>query len=178
MTERYDAIVVGGGVMGCAALHYLAERGLNKTILFERDALASGSTGRSMTILRMHYSNRVTTEMAWWSRAVIADFDNVAGAPSGFRQNEWLLFPGAGNGAAARRNVELAQSVGVETEALNIDDASSRWPYMDFGGNDCIVYEPKSGFADSHLVTTGFANSATKARGCNQTWYDSSRNPA
>ncbi len=162
MTERYDAIVVGGGVMGCAALHYLAERGLNKTILFERDALASGSTGRSMTILRMHYSNRVTTEMAWWSRAVIADFDNVAGAPSGFRQNEWLLFPGAGNGAAARRNVELAQSVGVETEALNIDDASSRWPYMDFGGNDCIVYEPKSGFADSHLVTTGFANSARK----------------
>ena len=164
MSENYDAIVVGGGVMGCATLHYLADLGVTNTLLLERDTLASGSTGRSMTILRMHYSNRVTTEMAWWSRAVIADFENVTGTPSGLRQNEWLLLPGSGNEGAARQNVKLAQSVGVETEVLDVDEASVRWPYMRFGDNDCIVWEGKSGFADSHLVTTGLADSA-RARG-------------
>lgn len=160
MSENYDAIVIGGGVMGCATLHYLADRGVTNTILLERDTLASGSTGRSMTILRMHYSNRVTTEMAWWSRGVMADFEAEVGTPSGYRQNDWLLFPGVGNADAARKNVDLAKSVGVETEVFDVDEVSRRWPYMEFGDNECIVWEGKAGFADSHLVTSGFANSA------------------
>ncbi len=164
MRERYDAIVVGGGVMGCAALHYLAQLGVTNAILLERDTLASGSTGRSMTILRMHYSNRVTTEMAWWSRGVMADFESVTGGSSGLQENEWLLLPGKGNEDAALTNVELAKSVGVETEVIGIDEASRRWPYMRFDEGDCIVWEGKSGFADSHLVTTGFAESA-RAKG-------------
>lgn len=151
-------------MMGCATLYYLAELGVTKTLLLERDTLASGSTGRSMTILRMHYSNRVTTEMAWWSRGVMANFEDEVGSPSGYQQNDWLLFPGSGNEDAARINVNLAQSIGVETEALNIDDVSRRWPYMQFGDSECIVWEGKAGFADSHLVTSGFANSA-RSRG-------------
>ena len=164
LSETFDTVVIGGGVMGCATLHYLAELGVTNTLLLERDTLASGSTGRSMTILRMHYSNRVTTEMAWWSRGVIANFEDRVGSPSGYRQNDWLLLPGPGNEKAARINVKLAQSVGVETEALDIDDVSSRWPYMQFGDSECIVWEGKAGFADSHLVTSGFANSA-RSRG-------------
>ena len=150
--------------MGCATLHYLAELGVTNTLLLERDTLASGSTGRSMTILRMHYSNRVTTEMAWWSRGVMANFEDEVGSPSGYQQNDWLLFPGSGNEDAARINVNLAQSVGVETEALDIDEVYRRWPYMQFGDSECIVWEGKAGFADSHLVTSGFANSA-RSRG-------------
>ncbi len=150
--------------MGCATLHYLAELGVTNTLLLERDTLASGSTGRSMTILRMHYSNRVATEMAWWSRGVMANFEDEVGSPSGYQQNDWLLLPGAGNEDAARINVNLAQSVGVETEALDIDEVSRRWPYMQFGNSECIVWEGKAGFADSHLVTSGFANSA-RSRG-------------
>ena len=160
MKQSYDAIVIGGGVMGCATLHYLAELGVTKTLLLERDTLASGSTGRSMTILRMHYSNRVTTEMAWWSRGVMANFEQEVGSPSGYRRNDWLLLPGSGNEDAARINVNLARSVGVETEALEVDEAAQSWPYMEFGDNECVVWEGKAGFADSHLVTSGFANSA------------------
>ena len=150
--------------MGCATLHYLAQLGITNTLLIERDTLASGSTGRSMTILRMHYSNRVTTEMAWWSRGVMANFDDKVGSPSGLQHNEWLMLPGSENEDAARRNVELAKSVGVETEVIDVHEASARWPYMEFGDNRCIVWEGKAGFADSHLVTQGFASSA-RSRG-------------
>ncbi len=146
--------------MGCATLHYLARLGVADTLLLERDTLASGSTGRSMTILRMHYSNEVTTEMAWWSRDVIANFDLHTGSPSGFVQNSWLMLPGEGNEAAARTNVEMAQRLEVETEMIDAIDAQRRWPYISFGESRAVVWEPLSGFADSHLVTTGFANSA------------------
>ena len=153
MSESYDAVVIGGGVMGCATLHYLADLGVTNTLLLERDTLASGSTGRSTTILRMHYSNRITSEMSWWSRGVMADFEDVAGSPSGYRENQWILVPGEGNREPATSNVELAQSLGIAAEVVEIDEAERRWPYMRFGDNECVVWEPKSGFADSHLVT-------------------------
>ena len=160
MSETYDVAIIGGGVMGCATLHYLADLGITDTILLERDTLASGSTGRSTTILRMHYSNPVTSEMAWWSRGVMADFEDATGSPSGYRENQWILVPGAGNRAPATQNVEMAQELGIATEIVEIDEAEKRWPYMRFGDNECVVWEPKSGFADSHLVTRGFATSA------------------
>ena len=160
MSETFDTVVIGGGVMGCATLHYLADLGITDTILLERDTLASGSTGRSTTILRMHYSNRVTGEMAWWSRDVMDKFDEITGSPSGYRENQWILVPGPGSNQAAIQNVELGQSIGIDTEVLDVDEAEKRWPYMRFADTECVVWEPKSGFADSHLVTRGFANSA------------------
>ena len=79
-----DAVIVGGGVMGCSILYNLASRGLNGAVLFEREALASGSTSRSQAILRMHYSNEVTARMAWQSLEVFRGFEDMVGAPSGF----------------------------------------------------------------------------------------------
>ena len=45
MVERSEVVVIGGGVMGAAALHYLVELGCKQPVLVERDTLASGSTG-------------------------------------------------------------------------------------------------------------------------------------
>lgn len=162
MAHVSDIVIIGGGVMGCATAHYLAESGVKDVTLLERDTLASGSTGRSMTILRMHYSNPITTEMAWWSRGVIAGFEDAVGSASGFVENGWVMLPGAGNESAVLLNVEMAQSLGVATETLSVDEARSRWDYMSFGNSECVVYESMSGYADSHLVTTGFADSARR----------------
>ena len=46
MNERADVVVIGGGVMGAAALRYLAELGCKRPVLLERETLASGSTSR------------------------------------------------------------------------------------------------------------------------------------
>ena len=46
MTQTYDAIVIGAGVMGASIAFHLAERGLKVAIL-ERKVTASGATGHS-----------------------------------------------------------------------------------------------------------------------------------
>ena len=43
MSERVDAIVIGGGIIGAASAHYLAERGA-RVVLLERGELCSGAS--------------------------------------------------------------------------------------------------------------------------------------
>ncbi|HCV28003.1 MAG TPA: hypothetical protein DGB32_06725 [Dehalococcoidia bacterium] len=174
MTDSCDVVVIGGGVMGCATLHYLAKMGITNTLLLERDTLASGSTGRSMTILRMHYSNAITTRMAKESRDVIADFEAETGHPGGFVNTGYLFLVVPGQEGALRTNAALQREHGVDSRALMPEEAAKQWPEINFEGVAAVAYEPDSGYADSSAVTNGFALSAreTGARvtlGCNVT---------
>ena len=160
MATGFDVAVIGGGVMGCATLHYLAKLGVTNTVLLERDGLAEGSTGRSMAILRMHYSNVVTTQMAWWSRGIIAEFEEETGHPGGFVNTGYIFLVRPGQEDALRRNVELGRKHGVQTECLTPEEAQQRWPDVCFDGVGAVAHEPLSGYADSSGITAGFARSA------------------
>src|ERR671936_504560 len=48
--------VVGGGVMGASIAYHLTAAGIDDVVLYERRALASGPTGRSTALIRLHYS--------------------------------------------------------------------------------------------------------------------------
>src|SRR6185295_10063089 len=65
MSEQYDAIVVGGGVMGTATALELASRGRH-TLLLERFAFghARGSSGGPTRIFRFTYEHPDYVRMA------------------------------------------------------------------------------------------------------------------
>ena len=44
MKDRYEIVVIGGGIVGCAVLYHLALRGKTDTLLIEREELTAGST--------------------------------------------------------------------------------------------------------------------------------------
>ena len=82
MKKTADVVIIGGGVIGCSLLYSLAQLGTTNSLLLEMDVLASGSTGRSQAICRMHYSNPVTASMAWESVKIFANFGDVVGGAS------------------------------------------------------------------------------------------------
>ena len=51
-----DAVVIGGGVNGASIAYALAAKGV-KVVLVDKGALASGASGRSSALVRMHYTN-------------------------------------------------------------------------------------------------------------------------
>ncbi len=92
MKQSADVVIIGGGVIGCSLLYYLAQLGTTNSLLLEMDVLASGSTGRSQAICRMHYSNPVTASMAWESVKIFANFGDAVGGASGFvKPGTWWL---------------------------------------------------------------------------------------
>ena len=44
MSDRVRVVVVGGGIVGCSVLYWLAKLGWTDTLLLERRELTSGST--------------------------------------------------------------------------------------------------------------------------------------
>ena len=94
MATTADIVVIGGGVMGCSILYNLAAMGAGNLVLLERDSLGSGSTGKSQAICRMHYSNPVTTLMAWESMNIYRSFPEVVGAESGYVTTGYLVVVG------------------------------------------------------------------------------------
>ena len=63
MTETFDVIVCGAGILGAATAYHLRRAGA-KVLLLEKAQPAAGGTGRSAAIVRQHYSNPVLIRMA------------------------------------------------------------------------------------------------------------------
>ena len=160
MAATADAVIVGGGVMGCSILYNLAARGMVKVVLTERDVLASGSTGRSQAILRMHYSNEVTTRMAWESLKVFRDFVGVVGSPSGYVRTGYFLIVGPGDRLALELNVAMQRRAGVSTHVVSAEDVREIAPMLSVSGDEAFAYEPESGYADAYSVTAGYGRRA------------------
>jgi len=143
-----DAVVIGGGVMGCSILYNLAARGMTNTVLLERDILGAGSTGRSSGVVRMHYSNEVHAHMAWQSLKIFQNFDELIGGDCGLTQTGFLIFTGDDDLPAFHSNVAMQQACGIQTSIISRKEAKEIAP--EFYVDDCaaIAYEPVSGYAD------------------------------
>ena len=155
-----DAVIIGGGVMGCGMLYNLAIRGVTNTVLLEKDVLVSGSTGKSQAILRMHYSNEVTTSLAWKSLELFKNFEDMTGTPSGYTQTGYFLIVDQNDRAALEDNVAMQKGLGVDTDIVTVEDVRDIAPMLSTAENEYYAYEPQSGYADPYSVTTGYANAA------------------
>ena len=64
-TEKYDAVIIGAGIIGCAVALELSRMG-QKTINVEMLPVAGyGSTSNSCAIIRVHYSTEHDTAYAY-----------------------------------------------------------------------------------------------------------------
>ena len=157
MRQIADAVVIGGGVMGCSIQYHLAKLGITDSLLLEQDVLGSGSTGRSQTICRTHYSNPITTRLAWESLRVFTNFAEIVGGDAGFVKTGYLVVVGLADHNGLRKNVAMQQELGVSTALVTADDVKDLAPMIQVSEGEGLAWEPHSGYADSHQVTTSFA---------------------
>ncbi len=54
MTETYDAIVIGAGVVGASTAFHLAKLGGLKVCVVDRGPVCGGGPGKSCAIVRSH----------------------------------------------------------------------------------------------------------------------------
>jgi sarcosine oxidase, subunit beta len=160
MADTADVVVIGGGVNGVSIAHALAARGVRRVVLCEKEALASGASGRSSALVRIHYTNEWDARLAWASFPAFRDWAGIMAGPPVFRRTGFLTVVAPRYAEHLRRNVDALRAFGVPTEALGPDDVRRLQPFMNVADVGAAAYEPESGYASPADTVEGYRRNA------------------
>ncbi len=162
MSQSYDVVVIGGGIMGCSSALQLARRGL-KVLVVEKDTIGEGPTGRSSAIIRQHYSNELTARMALYSLRVFQNFADEVGGESGFTKTGFVVLVEAKDRAGLEANVAMQRGLGIGTEMIPAESLRDLMPGLEIADLLAVAYEAESGYADPYLTVNAYAEAARQA---------------
>jgi len=162
MSQTYDAIVIGAGVMGASLAFHLAERGF-KTAILERKVSASGATGHSSGLVRMHYDLAAESELTFVSyRNYFSNWRERVGGDCGFINTGFMQIAKREHEDKLRGNVANQQRIGINTSVISAAEVKELFPDLVTDHFDFAAYEPDSGYADATLTTNSFLESAKR----------------
>ena len=162
MTQTYDAIIIGTGVMGATIAFHLAERG-QKVAILERRTVASGATGHSSGLVRFHYDFTVESELAYVSyKNYFSNWKDRVGGESGFQKTGFLQISKREQEAHLLGNVANQQKIGINTSVITADEVKRLFPDLVTDHFDFAAYEPDAGYADATLTTNSFIDGAKR----------------
>jgi len=161
MNQTADVVVVGGGVNGASIAYALAARGV-QVVLVEKGALASGASGRSSALVRMHYTNEEDARLALASFPVFRNWADLMGGPAVFTHTGFVNVVAPRYAENLRRNVEMLKGLGVNTMAITGVELKELQPFANVEDIGAAAYEPDSGYANPAETVEGFRRRAAE----------------
>lgn len=159
MANTTDVVVIGGGVNGISIAFALAARDAHVTLV-EKGALASGASGRSSALVRMHYTNEWDARLAWASFPVFRHWSDIMGGPPVFTHTGFVNVVAPEFADALGKNVAMLRGIGVNTTALSATELKDIQPVLNVDDVGAAAYEPDSGYADPAATVEGFRRRA------------------
>jgi len=159
-----DIVIIGGGVMGASAAYHLAKRGMKNIVLLEKEEFfGTGATGRCAGGVRYQFSTEINVKLSIHSLPMIERFRDEIGQDVNYRQCGYLLIATDEKDAATfKRNVELQNHLGVQTQLLSGDEVRARLPLMKFEDAIAGTFNQKDGIVDPNSVVAGYISAAQK----------------
>ncbi|CAL4198572.1 unnamed protein product, partial [Meganyctiphanes norvegica] len=142
-----DAVVVGGGMMGCWTLYHLARLGMTSAVLLERDKLTSGTTWHTNGLVHVIRASEVCSKLFNVTRDHILELD--AQEPAGWTQNGAIYIASKKDRLKEyHRMVTLGKILGVECHVLTPSETASIQPLIRTDDILGSIYVPGDGTID------------------------------
>lgn len=167
LKDRYEVVIIGGGVHGLAAAYYLArDHGISDVAVLEKNYIGSGGSGRNTTIIR---SNYLTPEGVLFYDESVKLYETLA-----LELNFNLLFSQRGHLTLAhndssvrtmRWRAEVNQLQGVDSRLIWPDEIARLCPQLDLSDHPrypilAALYHPPGGVIRHDAVVWGYARGA------------------
>jgi len=162
-TRTADIVVIGAGVIGSAIAFQLSRRRAGHVVVLDKEGVASGGSGRSSALVRMHYSHPPEVALAKASYDIFVAWPDIIGLPTHFRKTGFIRLVPEGEIERLCRNVEMHRSHGIDTRVLSRADLREVAPAWDFSDVSAAAYEPDSGYGDGAGVAGDFLMRAREA---------------
>lgn len=162
MAVNCDILIVGGGVMGTSIAWHLAQRRAGRVVLLEKSFLGAGSSGKSGAIIRQHYSNRLTANMAQKSLRVFEHFEDFVGGPPVFTRTGLVVVVNEKDKAGLDANLTMQQELGIDVRLVSAQVLADIDPNARLAEDEIAAYEAEAGYVEAVQVVASFAEAARK----------------
>ncbi|MGB5837568.1 MAG: FAD-dependent oxidoreductase [Albidovulum sp.] len=163
MKTHAQAVVIGGGLVGCSILYHLAKLGWSDVVLLERDELTSGSTWHAAANIHGLHDNNNISKLQYYTMKLYKELEAETGQGCGVLQPGSLYLA-----QTEAREIQLrlqeakARYFKAEFHHISRDEAERLHPLVNYDGIRCIMYEPDGGNVDPSGVTQAYAAGARK----------------
>lgn len=158
MRERAQAVVIGGGVIGCSILYHLTKLGWSDVVLLERDELTSGSTWHAAANIHGLHDSTNISRIQHYTMNLYNELEAETGQSCGvFQPGSLYLAQTEEREHQLRLQAAKAKLYGMNFHEISIAEAQELHPLVDFDGVRCVMYEPDGGNVDPSGVTNAYA---------------------
>jgi sarcosine oxidase subunit beta len=167
LRDRYDVVIIGGGVHGLATAYYLAaNHGITNVAVLDKGYIGGGGSGRNTAILRSNYLTpegvRFYERSMELYRGLAADLNyNVMFS----RRGHLTLAHNDSSLRTMRWRAEVNKLQGVDSEVIGPAEIKQLVPYMDVSPGTRYpilgaLYHPPGGIIRHDAVVWGYARGA------------------
>jgi glycine cleavage system T protein len=157
------AVVIGGGVGGCAILYWLTRLGWEDVVLCERADLTSGSTFHSAGLVGQLRGSLSLTKMMMSSVDLYRRLEDEVGLETGWHEVGSLrLASSEERMQELRRQAGWAKTFGLPLELISAAEAKALFPPMSTEGVLGAAYLPTDGYIDPSQLTFALAEGARR----------------
>jgi heterotetrameric sarcosine oxidase beta subunit len=165
MRKHYDVVIIGGGIQGLSLAYYLARDGSRRVVVFEKNYLGSGASGRNGEMIRSAFGSREWIGL--WDKSLQL-WENLA-AELGFnvmftRHGYLVLATNPEEFEGCRRNKETQQEFGLATSVMDAEDVTKLIPAINPDVVAGGLLQTNAGFARHDAAIWGYAQAAQRLK--------------
>ncbi|MBM9504113.1 NAD(P)/FAD-dependent oxidoreductase [Actinacidiphila acididurans] len=161
--QPYDAIVVGGGVVGASLAHHLMLRGLRRVLVCEQGRFpGAGATSRSGGLLRQHHTTHADTRLAVQGLRAYQDWAERVGGDCGYRRTGFAMVVAESYADSLAKNTAAVQEAGGRAYLTEADELAAEYPGLRLDRPVAVSFEPDGGYADPAAAASDLLASARR----------------
>ena len=163
LPKKANAVIIGGGVIGCSIAYHLAKLGWSDVVLLERQQLTSGTTWHAAGLVGQLRASFNLTKLAKYTSDLYLGLEDETGQATGYRQcGSITIATNDERFEELKRGASMAKVFDLEVNVISVDEIVDRFPliYSDdlLGG----IHMPSDGYANAIDITQALAKGARK----------------
>ncbi len=163
MSDQFDAVIIGGGIIGLSIGYHLTQKG-KKVVVIEKKYTGSGSTGRCIGGIRMQFSTEAAIKLMQESMSHFKKMEEDFGFSVEFLASGYLFLAHSEEKLKAFREVmKIQKELGLNVRELSPGECVELVPGMNAEGLKGGVYSPDDGQAYPFKVLRGYINGIRKS---------------
>ncbi len=159
--SKARAVIIGGGVVGCAVAYHLAKLGWRDVVLLERKQLTSGTTWHAAGLIGQLRSSSTMTKLAKYTKELYLTLEEETGIATGLRTcGSITVALTEDRREELFRGAAMARAFGVEVEEITAQEVKARYAHLNVEDVVAGVYLPGDGQGDPANITLAMAKGA------------------